>query len=65
MQITEKESKNIGNIRIYTKKRSLQLIVASFSEERQLPTLPQYAVPSAQLGLTSLFGMGRGGTPTL
>ena len=24
-----------------------------------------YAVPSAQLGLTSLFGMGRGGTPTL
>ena len=26
---------------------------------------PTYAVPSAQLGLTSLFGMGRGGTPTL
>ena len=24
-----------------------------------------YAVPSAWLGLTSLFGMGRGGTPTL
>ena len=26
---------------------------------------PTFAVPSAQLGLTSLFGMGRGGTPTL
>ena len=24
-----------------------------------------FAVPSALLGLTSLFGMGRGGTPTL
>ena len=29
------------------------------------PTLPLYAVPSALSGLTSLFGMGRGGTPTL
>ena len=28
------------------------------------PTLPHcIAVPSAQAGLTSLFGMGRGGTP--
>jgi len=26
---------------------------------------PTFAVPSAWLGLTSLFGMGRGGTPTL
>ena len=26
---------------------------------------PACAVPSARLGLTSLFGMGRGGTPTL
>ena len=32
---------------------------------RRLPTLPLYAVPSARTGLTSLFGMGRGGTPTL
>ena len=31
----------------------------------RLPTLPRNAVPSARLGLTSLFGMGRGGTPTL
>lgn len=29
----------------------------------QPPTLPQSAVPSAQAGLTSLFGMDRGGTP--
>ena len=34
--------------------------------KRRLPTLPQlYAVPSALMGLTSLFGMGRGGTPLL
>ena len=33
-------------------------------ERRRPPTLPHYiAVPSAQAGLTSLFGMGRGGTP--
>ena len=32
-------------------------------ERRRLPTLPHcIAVPSAQAGLTSLFGMGRGGT---
>ena len=36
------------------------------SEKRQLPTLPPGgAVPSAMAGLTSLFGMGRGGTPPL
>ena len=29
------------------------------------PTLPQTAVPSAQPGLTTLFGKGRGGTPVL
>ena len=35
------------------------------NKKRQLPTLPHcIAVPSAQSGLTSLFGMGRGGTPT-
>ena len=33
-------------------------------KRRRLPTLPHcIAVPSAQAGLTSLFGMGRGGTP--
>ena len=35
-----------------------------FIERRRRPTLPHcIAVPSAQVGLTSLFGMGRGGTP--
>ena len=35
-----------------------------FTERRRRPTLPHcIAVPSAQVGLTSLFGMGRGGTP--
>ena len=34
------------------------------SQRRRPPTLPHcIAVPSAQAGLTSLFGMGRGGTP--
>ncbi len=33
-------------------------------EKRRPPTLPHcIAVPSAQVGLTSLFEMGRGGTP--
>ena len=31
-----------------------------FLKERRRHTLPQNAVPSAQAGLTSLFGMGRG-----
>ncbi len=34
-------------------------------KKRQRPTLPEKPVPSAQQGLTSLFGMGRGGTPAL
>lgn len=35
-------------------------------KERRLPTLPPVrAVPSARQGLTSLFGMGRGGSPAL
>ena len=35
-------------------------------EKRQLPTLPTgVSVPSAWTGLTSLFGMGRGGSPAL
>ena len=36
-----------------------------FIERRRRPTLPHcIAVPSAQVGLTSLFGMGRGWNPT-
>ncbi len=35
-------------------------------EKRRRPTLPHCgAVPSARPGLTSLFGMGRGGAPAL
>ena len=34
-------------------------------KRRRCPTLPHcIAVPSAQAGLTSLFGMGRGGAPS-
>ena len=37
---------------------------ATKKENGRPPTLPHcIAVPSAQAGLTSLFGMGRGGTP--
>lgn len=32
---------------------------------RRRPTLPPKAVPSALKGLTSVFGMGTGGTPSL
>ena len=32
----------------------------AFHKKRRRHTLPQIAVPSAQAGLTSLFGMGRG-----
>ena len=37
----------------------------SDSQKWRLPTLPQHAVPSALLSLTTLFGMGRGGTSAL
>ena len=36
-----------------------------FSKGRRRPTLPLYAVPSALKGLTSVFGMGTGGSPSL
>ena len=39
-------------------------VLGAPSKRRRLPTLPHcIAVPSAHTGLTSLFGMGRGGTP--
>ena len=42
------------------------IVLGAPSKKRRLPTLPHcIAVPSAQVGLTSLFGMGRGGTPPL
>ena len=43
---------------------SSRLYHHSLTKKRRPPTLPhRIAVPSAQAGLTSLFGMGRGGTP--
>ena len=48
------------------KKGALHIIVWRAPERRRRPTLPHCgAVPSARPGLTSLFGMGRGGTPGL
>ena len=50
---------------IPTKKRPPELLL-KVSEGWRLPTLPLgIAVPSALTGLTSLFGMGRGGSPSL
>ena len=44
--------------------RNLSKPEALMKKRRRLPTLPHcIAVPSAQVGLTSLFGMGKGGTP--
>ena len=46
------------------KKASVTIVTKALREKGRLPTLPHcIAVPSAQVGLTSLFGMGRGGTP--
>ena len=48
------------------KKRATYFLVTLFVKRWRLPTLPLgIAVPSAQTGLTSLFGMGRGGAPSL
>ena len=49
-------------------KKSTKKRFRDFSQnlKGRLPTLPQLnAVPSAQMSLTSLFGMGRGGTSPL
>ena len=49
----------------YIKKRPSEFLL-KVSEGWRLPTLPLgIAVPSALTGLTSLFGMGRGGSPSL
>ena len=51
---------------IQMKKKSLKAFLLWGSPKRRRPTLPHCgAVPSARSGLTSLFGMGRGGTPRL
>ena len=51
--------------KIKQKKRASKIsLQSSLYKRRRLPTLPHcIAVPSAQTGLTSLFGMGRGGPP--
>ena len=51
----------------YTKKGLPEIALQKSSNQKgQRPTLPHcIAVPSAPAGLTSLFGMGRGGTPRL
>ena len=48
------------------KRESRCRLTSGLSEERQSPTLPAgRPVPSAQAGLTALFGMGKGGSPLL
>ena len=52
--------------RAQKKKPRLNVTSIGTSEKRQLPTLPPGgAVPSALVSLTSLFGMGRGGSSPL
>ena len=45
---------------VWAKKNLITILVMRFVKERQRPTLPPVAVPSALMGLTSLFGMVRG-----
>ncbi len=55
-----------GHWRYYAKKTNLSKTKVRFHKKWRWPTLPRmFAVPSALTGLTSLFGMGRGGSPTL
>ena len=50
----------------YGQKKDLQSFLIEGPQGWRLPTLPLgIAVPSALTGLTSLFGMGRGGSPSL
>jgi hypothetical protein len=68
---------NFGMIRLIEKaetEKGASLTTNSFSLLSSLTLLSKnggyllshfYAVPSTWLGLTSLFGMGRGGSPTL
>ncbi len=46
-------------------KEALVVVNQGFLEGGQRPTLPLCAVPSALRGLTSVFGMGTGETPSL
>ena len=56
------KTKLIYNIKLIIKKNPNSFELGFFFIGWQLPTLPDITlVPSAQLGLTSLFEMGRGG----
>ena len=59
------KKRGLSYIKKRHKKKSPKTFVSELSSKRRrLPTLPHcIAVPSALVGLTSLFGMGRGGTP--
>ncbi len=43
--------------------KEIQLLRSEVKKKGRRPTLPPAAVPSALRGLTSLFGMERGGPP--
>ena len=61
----ERKNSNKNERGIATKKTSITGRNRGYkiNKRRRLPTLPHcIAVPSAQVSLTSLFGMGRGGT---
>ena len=56
---------HLGRVDKHIKKRPPEFLL-KVSQGWRLPTLPLgIAVPSALTGLTSLFGMGRGGSPSL
>ena len=61
------KGKKVNHFRTDTqKKRGPFQFGTSLSHIKTAATYsPTLAVPSARSGLTSLFGMGRGGTPTL
>ena len=55
-----------GTLQVSKKKNAWLENSSQAFEKRQLPTLPLgVAVPSARVGLTTLFGMGRGGSPLI
>ena len=78
-ETTEQQTKQIGNILSFLPEKNglLQPITYTYTQKssgrnsrfcRKPSKLaasysPTFAVPSAQTGLTSLFGRGRGGTP--
>ena len=66
VELTEGVLLGNTNPRAQKKKPRLNVTSIGTSEKRQLPTLPPGgAVPSALVSLTSLFGMGRGGSSPL